>query len=48
MAINDLLLPEKLEHVHHTQTDPTELGVLSQLIVLSIWANLFFDRRSND
>lgn len=48
MAINDLWLPEKLDHVHHTPTDPTELGVLSQLIVLSRWANLFCDRRSND
>ena len=34
MAINELWVPEKSDHVHHTPTDPTELGVLSQLIVL--------------
>jgi len=48
MAINELWVPEKSDHVHHTPTDPTELVVLSQLIVLSRWVGPFSDSRSND
>lgn len=48
MAINDLWVPEKLDHFYHTPTDPTELEVLSQLIVLSRWVDPFSGRRSND
>lgn len=48
MAINELWVPEKSDHVHHTPTDPTELGVLSQLIVLSRWVGPFSGSRSND
>ena len=48
MAINELWVPGKLDSVHHTPTDPTELVVLSQLIVLSRWVDPFPGRRSND
>lgn len=48
MAINELWVPGKLDSVHHTPTDPTELVVLSQLIVLSRWVDPFYGSRSND